>query len=159
MKLTQDLVRHLFEYDASRGVLIRKVQCGKRGKIGTIAGSKTQKGYFSVQIDGKPYFVHRVIFLYVRGRNPEEVIDHINGIKGDNRIENLREITQSENNHNRRQPSVSNKSGYLGVCWSKAVKKWHAKIRLNNIVTHLGYFDDPKLAHATHTQTPWTFGH
>jgi hypothetical protein len=83
--------------------------------------------------------------MMVNGPIPTPHIDHINGIKSDNRIQNLRPATVSENHQNRRGVVAS--SGLMGVSWSKKDKLWIASIKVNKVQIRLGYFRDPEEAH------------
>ena len=87
------------------------------------------------------YLGHRIAWLIVKGRWPKESLDHRLGTDAGDVFDNLREATQSQNLQNRGKPS-NNKSGYLGVSWSKVMSKWHARIVADRESFHLGYFDD-----------------
>ena len=140
-ELTVDLLNHLFEYDKETGNLIWKIKPSSRGhsvKVGDIAGTLKSHGYLCVGINYNSYRAHRLIFLMHKGYLPK-TIDHINGDKLDNRIENLRAATVGQNQHNRKT-NANNTSGYKGVGWSKAQKKWVARITLERKNIHLGYF-------------------
>ena len=140
-ELTVDLLNHLFEYDKETGNLIWKIKPSSRGhsvKAGDIAGTLKSHGYLCVGINYNSYRAHRLIFLMHKGYLPKTV-DHINGDKLDNRIENLRAATIGQNQHNRKT-NANNTSGYKGVCWNKAQKKWTARITLERKNIHLGYF-------------------
>jgi hypothetical protein len=140
-ELTVDLLNHLFEYDKETGNLIWKIKPSSRGhhvKAGDIAGTLKSHGYLCVGINYNSYRAHRLIFLMHKGYLPKTV-DHINGDKLDNRIENLRAATVGQNQHNRKT-NANNTSGYKGVSWSKAQKKWTARITLERKIIHLGYF-------------------
>ena len=137
--LTVDLLNHLFEYDKETGNLIWKIK--KRGiRKGSIAGTVKSNGYLCVGINYNSYRAHRLIFLMHKGYLPK-TIDHINGDKLDNRIENLRAATVGQNQHNRKT-NANNTSGYKGVSWNKARKKWITGIKLEGKKIHLGYFDN-----------------
>jgi hypothetical protein len=137
--LTVDLLNHLFEYDKETGNLIWKIQ--QRGiRKGSIAGSVKSHGYLCVGINYKSYRAHRLIFLMHKGYLPK-TIDHINGDKLDNRIENLRAATVGQNQHNRKT-NANNTSGYKGVSWNKGCNKWLSQIKLEGKRIHLGYFDN-----------------
>ena len=138
--LTQERVRDLFLYDPESGLLTNRASRG-RARGGDEAGGLSQKGYRHVSIDGVTYRGHRVIWLWVYGSWPTQAIDHINGVKDDNRIVNLRDATLTENQRNRRTPD-NNTSGVQGVSWKKKARKWQASIKLGGKVRHLGYFDD-----------------
>ena len=140
-ELTVDLLNHLFEYDKETGNLIWKIKPSSRGhhvKAGDIAGTLKSHGYLCVGINYNSYRAHRLIFLMHKGYLPK-TIDHINGDKLDNRIENLRAATVGQNQHNRKT-NANNTSGYKGVSWNKAQKKWTARITLERKNIHLGYF-------------------
>jgi hypothetical protein len=97
------------------------------------------------------YLAHRLAWAFVNGEFPKSDIDHVNGIKTDNRIENLRLATRSENQCNRGK-HANNKSGFKGVNWNQSVKKWAARCMVNGKRTHIGYFDDVALAAAAYQQ-------
>lgn len=137
--LTQELVKHLFDY--MDGKLVWKNPKSPRVKPGDIAGNISKLGYIRVQVCGKLYFAHRIIFIYCNGYNPENPIDHTDRDKLNNNIENLREITQQCNMRNAKQQS-NNTSGVRGVGWHKRIGKWYAQIRANKSCNFLGYFDN-----------------
>jgi hypothetical protein len=149
--LTQTRVRELFEYDATTGVVTRRITVGRRGPAGAVVGCLTAKGYLSVRIDGRFFLLHRVIFLYVHGRMPAAQIDHRNGIKTDNRLTNLREATEPENSQNVKAHRDSS-SGLLGVSWRESSRKWRASIGINGTHKHLGYFDSKADAHRAYVE-------
>lgn len=112
--------------------------------IGTIGKS----GYLNANFNGKRHSVHRLAWVYYYGEPPVGVIDHINGIKTDNRIVNLRDVSQSHNCQNRKVAATNNlSSGLLGVTWSKKSCKWQAQIGINGKLKYLGLFVDKYLAH------------
>ena len=133
--LTQDRLKELLHYNPETGLFIRKSL-----KIGNISGYINRDGYRRIRVDYKAYSAHRLVWLYVYGLFPKDQIDHINGIKDDNRLINLRECNRSENNQNV-VSSRSSTSKYLGVSWSKQNNKWRADIKINNKNKYLGYFD------------------
>lgn len=146
IKLTQTQVRELFDYDSENGWLIRKK---------TRAGNPWNKpcghkpyaphGYGEVGIAGKAYKTHRVIWLWHYGEWPENEIDHIDQNKMDNRIENLRNVSNSENQHNS-SIRKNNSTGFPGVYWHKQFKKYQAQISINNKLIYLGRFTTPEEA-------------
>lgn len=133
-------LKELFNYNINTGNFIRKISVSNKTKIGDIAGSNNH-GYIRIKIDNKLYSAHRLAWLYVYGEWPSKFVDHINGIKDDNRISNLREATRSQNGMNRTK-MTNNKSGYKGVFWDKRANKWKAQIRYNGKFKYLGYFDN-----------------
>lgn len=135
--LTQKLLNHLFEY--KEGNLYWKSPTSIRVRIGQIAGGLDANGYSTIGILGNRYKTHRIIYFMFYNKFPI-VIDHINGIPSDNRIENLREATQQNNVHNARTPK-DNKSGIKGVCWDKSRNKWLCTINVNYKQIHIGRFE------------------
>jgi len=102
------------------------------------------------QLFGRLRLAHRMAWLYVYGVEPEKGlhIDHINGIKIDNRIDNLRVVTVSGNVQNQRKARVDNThSGLLGSHWDKKSGKYNAVINVNKVRIFLGAFADPMEAH------------
>lgn len=104
------------------------------------AGSTRKDGYLGISALGFKYLVHRLVWFYVKGVWPNDRIDHINGDRTDNRIENLREASAAQNSRNARLRS-DNTSGYKGVSFDKTRKKWVARIIVNYRQNVLGYFD------------------
>jgi hypothetical protein len=138
--ITYEVVKKLFEYQD--GKLFWKVARGGK-KAGDEAGCINKLGYRRVVINGKSYFVHRIIWLYTYGEMPKEEIDHINHNRSDNRIENIRAVSRSDNAKN--HPITSNnKSGCTGV--SKFRNKWRAITSYNGEQIYLGLFDDKETA-------------
>jgi hypothetical protein len=109
--------------------------------VGDKAGSRMTTGYLRCTLDKRNYRVHQLAWLYVYGVWPQHQIDHINHDKADNRIANLRDVTCSMNNQNRRRQS-RNASGFLGVSWSKDMRRWIAGIKVAGKTVNLGYFAD-----------------
>jgi hypothetical protein len=130
-----------FEY--KDGQLIRTVDCKRKNK-GQIAGNPDAKGYLKVTHKGKGYCVHRIIYLLQHGNCPD-FIDHINGIKDDNRIENLREADISTNHYNCKIP-VHNTSGAKGVHKLKRQTGYQARINFDGKRKYLGTFPTFELA-------------
>lgn len=117
--LTQDRLKELMRYDEETGILTRRVSTSSNARAGDIAGSKDKDGYLVIRIDKKLYRAHRLAFLYVYGRFPEEFTDHINGIRDDNRISNLREVTRQENMQNQKKRTRPDMSMPTGVVVNK----------------------------------------
>lgn len=139
-ELTQERLKELLHYDPETGIFTNLTQRGKVKK-GAVAGSKYSTGYICIEIYYKRYQAHRLAWLYVYGEFPANQIDHINEIKDDNRIVNLRSATNLENQHNVSSLQSNNTSGFRGVFWRKNRKKWKAIIYLNGRPKHLGHFD------------------
>lgn len=137
----QDLIER-FEY--KDGKLFYKKSEGPMKK-GSKVGTVTRNGYLKTLIKKKPYMVHRIIFLMHHGYLPK-YLDHIDSNPTNNRIENLREATCSQNNLNRGKHK-RNTSGYKGVTWVETCKKYSARIAINEKRFFLGYFETPQEAH------------
>lgn len=134
--ITQEKLKELVELDSEKGVFIRKVAISNNSKVGEVAGTACKNGYMAIGVGGERHYVHRLVWLYVHGEMPKN-IDHINGIRTDNRPENLRDVTRAQNQKNQRLRS-DNKSGVTGVWQSGSV--WHAFIRSGGKRHHLGTF-------------------
>ena len=131
-------VRAAFIYD--KGVLRWQITPARCVAVGSVAGGKSMTGYTKIKWAGKMYQAHRLIFAYHHSWLPDEV-DHINGDRADNRIENLRAATKNLNQHNAQRRS-DNKSGVKGVHWCERDKRWIAIIRCDNKVAFCGYYRD-----------------
>ena len=139
--LTQEKLKELIEYDPDNGIVAWRVK--RRGvRVGEEVGYLSKKGYRKFTLFGKNYFIHRLIWLYVTGNWPTEVMDHKNGNRADNRWCNLREATISENNRNRSMLQ-KNKTGYKGVLRS-GKNVWIA--RIGGLSETIGRFDSPESA-------------
>jgi hypothetical protein len=140
--LNLELLKERFEY--VDGELLHKTSLGG-AKKGQRVGKPDKDGYLITTVQRKAYRVHRIIFFMHHGYVPE-MLDHIDNNPLNNRIENLRPATYSQNNLNRGKTKI-NKTGYKGVFWRPSEKKFIAKLGFNNKKIFLGSFDDPKLAH------------
>ncbi|MCD2451655.1 HNH endonuclease [Methylicorpusculum oleiharenae] len=147
--LTQERLKELLRYDPETGMFTWLASPANSVKVGAIAGSVNGKGYIHIKINSKTYRAHRLAFFYHFGRWPKNDVDHMNGVKTDNRIENLRDANKSENQQNRGVQS-NNTSGYMGVSYDKRKKKWKAEIMINRKTNRLGRFSTPEEAHAAY---------
>lgn len=139
--ITQEILKTLLNYDPDTGIFTWLVSSG-RSKAGAVAGSLNHgDGYWQIHINNKRYKNHRLAWLYVHGTFPSDQLDHINRVRTDNRLCNLRMSTQSENMQNI-SIRKDNTSGHAGVSWRKDAQKWHARISLNYKRIDLGYFTD-----------------
>lgn len=154
--LTQELVRHMFDY-REEGYLVWKV-CPRLGRVGRRAGRVDPKtGYCNVKVSGKTYGLHRLIFVWHHGYNPENCVDHIDRNTSNNRVENLREITSQCNSRNCRVSRVS-ESGITGVVRHRE-GKWLAHITINKKMFYLGTFktivEAARARHAKEVELNW----
>ena len=143
--ISQEQLKDLLLYDKETGKFTWRITRCHLAKAGQEAGAPDFYGYIAITVNGSRCKAHRLAWFYVHGAWPANDIDHINQIKSDNRISNLREATRSENFQNRGK-YANNKSGYVGVHWSKVSKKWAASIRNMGKSKHLGLFDSPEAA-------------
>jgi len=128
--ITQDLIKELFEY--KDGNLIWRINRGSNKIKGNVAGTPDKDGYKIVTLNSKKYKAHRLIWIYHNGDIQQDLqIDHINGIRDDNCISNLRLVTHQENNFN------TNAKGYY---WNKKDNKYTAQIVINGESKYLGQF-------------------
>lgn len=148
--LTAERARELLSYDQKTGLLTWRTDRKGFRCAGKVAGSRHTCGYTVVRIDRVRYFAHRVVWLIVTGTMPPDQIDHINRIRNDNRIENLRCASHAENNQNMQMPRTLYLTGLPGTTFSKWAKRWMSNIRVDGRRVHLGYFDTPELAHAAY---------
>jgi hypothetical protein len=156
--LTQEKLRSLLFYDAATGEFTW-ISSGQK------AGCLAKDGYAVIQIERKQYRAHQLAWLYVHGEFLVRQLDHINHIRNDNRIVNLRKVTLSQNSQNQ-MLTRKNTSGYRGVCWDKDRNKWRADIGVNRKRKYLGHYETKeaaakvyaKAAAALHTHNPFAEG-
>lgn len=144
MTLTVERLRVLLSYDPATGIFTRRIATGFRGcyKVGTTAGVHRPGHYTQIMVDGVRTYVHRLAWFYVTGEWPSADVDHRNGTKDANGFANLRSASRSQNQQNRARPRADNTSGYTGVRWDKARRKWVANIMVSGRTRHLGCFVD-----------------
>lgn len=154
--LTQNDIKKLLIYIPKYGVFVWRVRKGTNPGIktwnkrfaGTAAAGYTDKnGYCFLSINNVKFLVHRLVWLYVNGSFPPEEIDHVNGIRSDNRIINLRESTRSQQNFNRRLTEKSS-TGRVGVSLFRG--KYRARIQIHGKKYYLGTFDSIESASAVY---------
>jgi HNH endonuclease/AP2 domain len=135
----QELLRLLFTYDPATGLFSRAIKTSAQSYVGEIAGYTRPDGYVTIEIRGRKYGAHRLAWIYTYGAIPEGIeIDHKNLNHSDNRLENLRLATESQNKINSPRPLVN---GYRGIYWHR--NGWVARIKKDGKHFHLGKFDDP----------------
>lgn len=139
--ITQDELKQILHYDIETGIFIWKKKIGAKTAVGSVAGT-ISRGYRKIMLNYKLYSAHRLAWLYIYGEFPKDLIDHINGIKSDNRMCNLRQATQSQNLQNQKKSHKNSLTGEIGVHihhYAKK-KKFVAHIRVNGKQKTLGYF-------------------
>lgn len=148
MMLTQQRLREVLSYDQESGAFVR-IRALPGAQLGA-AGGLDKRGYLAIRVDGQRYLAHRLAWLYVFGAWPEGDVDHANGDRADNRIENLRLANRSQNKANSKKYD-NNSSGFKGVCWRKETGRWRARIGVNGEVLNLGSFDNAEDAYRAYS--------
>ena len=148
--LTAERLREVLDYCPDTGVFTWKIRSNRRVKVGDVAGALRHNGYIQIGIDGCLHRAHRLAWLYVTGESPPSEIDHINCVKNDNRIANLRLATSAENKQNQSKAQKRNKAGFLGV--SPHEGKFQAQIKVDGKKMHIGRFNTPEEAHAAYLE-------
>jgi hypothetical protein len=137
------------------GLALRGAKIWNTRFAGAVAGSQNSKGYLNVGVQGRFYKAHRLAWLLMTTRWPTEQLDHVNGVRSDNRWVNLREVTNKDNGRNRR--AQANSTGYPGV-WCHR-KRFRARIRFDGRGINLGYFATPEEAHAVYLEAARKHGY
>ena len=138
-EVTQGVLHQKFKYDSSAGLLIRRCNSGT-AKAGDVAGTLHSTGYIEVRVFGKLFKAHRLIWMMWFGEWPNGEIDHINGVRNDNRLTNLRDVSTAENMRNKRLYS-NGKTGVHGVGFYNG--HWTAVIKeMPNTQRCIGTFDN-----------------
>lgn len=155
LELTREMVSEFIDYNAETGILTRVKSLSNRVKVGDVVGTPTTRGYLQTTVLGQKLKAHRIAWLLAYGKWPDGVIDHINGNTSDNRLENLRDVSQQENTQNMRGPRSTNSHGYFGCTFNAG--KWSALIRVDGKYRYLGRFVCPKEAEAAYVQAKRQF--
>lgn len=135
--IDQKTLKEKINYCSETGEFKRNGKILGNSRKDRVCGHINDQGYRLISIDGETYRAHRLAWIYMTGEEPKE-IDHVNGIRSDNRFENLRNVSHQENQKNMRMHK-DNKSGISGVSWNKDKEKWRVRISVNGKETFLGY--------------------
>lgn len=138
-ELTQARVRELLDYDSATGEFRWKKRTSNRVRVGDIAGRDHGNGYVRISVDGEHHFAHRLAWFWTYGVWPANGLDHRDRNRKNNRLRNLREAAQVENQQNLGLRST-NTSGKTGVSWHKQRQQWVATIWSKRKCYHLGLF-------------------
>lgn len=142
--LTQERLKELLKYNPDTGLFSKYIAYKNISKN---AGSLGKDGYVTIRLNKVKHRAGILAWFYFYGEWPKGCIDHINGIRQDNRISNLREVTIAQNAQNIRVPFKNNKSGFLGVSFNKKTNKFSAYISKNHKNIYLGEFLSAEIAH------------
>ncbi len=134
--LTQDRLRKLLVYEPDTGIFCWRLSRGS-AKAGRTAGARNVTGYVHIKIDRIGYPAHRLAWLYVRGEPIPQFLDHIDCDRANNRLDNLRSATRSQNGFNR-DGAHQNSIGLKGV--SRSEYGWSARTSINGKSVHIGFF-------------------
>jgi len=137
--ITKDFVLDMLNYVPESGLLLQRKNRPKV-KVGSIAGVITPYGYRYIQLDGRKYAAHRLVWLIETGEFPKKHLDHIDGNKLNNCFNNLREVTVKQNSENK-IAQKNNQIGVRGVCFNKRLGKYIAQIQHNGKNNHIGVFE------------------
>jgi hypothetical protein len=144
-ELTQERLKELLHYDPETGLFTWVGRAYRSVRLGRVAGNINKvSGYVQIRVDGHPCYGHRLVFLYMTGRLPENSVDHINGNRSDNRWKNLRDATNQENAQNQRRAKSGTRSGVMGACKDATRDKFNAK------TIYLGRYDTAEEANAAY---------
>ena len=151
MTLTAERLREVLAYDPDTGVFVWRVPPVNQVRAGDVAGGIMGAGYLVITIDRKKHYSHRLAWLYVHGAWPIEEIDHIDMLRTNNKLSNLREATVTQNNVNRPVHS-NNKSGTKGVRATKNGERWSARIGVSGRTIDLGCYNTKEEAGAAYAE-------
>lgn len=148
--ITREQLLAKLAYDPATGFFTWRETKG-RARAGARAGSTNWDGYRRIKVNGHLYAEHRLVWLAEHGEFPTQEIDHIDRVRGNNQIANLRLVNRKTNMENTGRHG-RNTSGFKGVGFSKATQKWRAFIGHNGKVKALGYFPTPEAASAAYQE-------
>ena len=124
-------LKEFLDYNPDTGIFIWKKQVAQNIKVGQEAGAMNSNGYIQIRFKNSPYLAHRLAYYMYYGIHPlEKLVDHIDGDKTNNKIDNLRLATNSQNGMNRVSLAINNTSGATGVVWNKTKKSGQLELRL-----------------------------
>ena len=136
--MTPQEVRTVFAYTPENGLLLWNIDTCKT-KTGDVAGGLSN-GYIQVKYKQRKYMVHRIIWCYVHGDWPKQMIDHIDGDRSNNRIENLRDVSNAKNQYNRHRLNKNNSTGHMGIIYRKRGDAYIVQITVLGAKKYIGYY-------------------
>lgn len=160
-KLNAEEVRGLLDLNYETGEL-RWTAAASLGRLtGRVAGCVSNNGYRHIKIGKRMYLAHRLIWLIVHGEWPDGQIDHIDGDRLNNAVDNLRVATAAQNLQNISVTGRKTVSGLAGACFrpggTRRRDRWESRIRVNGVLRYLGSFTSPEDAHAAYLSAKASF--
>lgn len=149
-------ILELLNYEPLTGEFRWIARSGPRCTVGAVAGCAHHTGYIYIAIDGETYCAHRLAWVVIYDVEPLKFLDHVDGLRDNNAIANLREADDQLNAENRRRKHKNNSTGFLGVRKQKRWSKFEARIRVRGELLHLGHFKTPEAAHAAYLEAKRT---
>lgn len=137
--ITQSELKEVLHYNPETGIFTWLKSRGTKKK-GSTAGSVDHNGYVVLGVNGRQYKAHQLAILHCLGEMPDYDTDHVNGIKTDNRIKNLRSVSHKENTRNAKTRH-DNGSGFPGVMWRGDARKWRVRIKGGSKRVNIGHYD------------------
>lgn len=148
LEISYEYVREIFNYDPETGIVTNKIPKVRKGIVdrNSVVGRKdlsgakgSEKLYLRVYVNGKNFYLHRIIWVLMTGEQPE-FIDHIDGNGLNNKWENIRNVSHLKNSHNQKIHK-NNTSGASGVTYRKDSNRWRARIKVDGTMISLGTFE------------------
>jgi len=149
--ITLARLKEVLSYDSLTGLFTWRVALSSRAHVGQVAGGLNSDGYVQIGIDGGRYYGHRLAWFYVHGYYPDKT-DHRDLNRSNNRIDNLRDASPSENGQNVVTARNSSKTGLLGSSLHGASGLYRATITVDRKQTCIGYFSTAEAAHAAYVR-------
>ena len=148
--VSADYLRGILAYNADTGVFTRLISASSNAKAGDVAGSKNSEGYLVIRVLGRLHKAHRLAWVHANGTWPVGQIDHIDGIRDNNALANLRDVSHSVNAQNVRRATSNSTHGFMGA--TRSGKRWTAQIRVDGKSCHIGSYDTAEEASAAYVK-------
>ena len=140
-EITLEILREVLNYNSESGFFTWNVMTGRRNRVGSVAGTISSRGYVKIKVLGKAYYAHRLAWLYFYGDWPNGEIDHVNRIRSDNKIRNIRLASRSENLCNKTiQKNNILKIKGVSKCAQGKDRPFYSRITKNGNRVYLGSF-------------------
>lgn len=149
--LDWDVLVNALDYCIDTGIF--RWKDSRRGAVvkGSVAGGSDSNGYITIKLNGTKYYAHRLAWFYCFKEWPISLLDHVDQIKYNNRLDNLREANHSQNALNTGIP-INNSTGFKGVCLHTASGKYQAQVKINGAYKYLGLYNTKEEASEVYTK-------